>query len=99
MKLAPLADMWPQYPVGTPDDVATLVGGNCGDNITKYNWDSRRLDQRGRNRRTCSQHLFNRTDRRSVPRADPSSRGISSLWFVNRLSRVELQVPVTGLGI
>ena len=30
MKLAPLADMWPQYPVGPKDAVATLVGGNCG---------------------------------------------------------------------
>jgi hypothetical protein len=40
MKLAPLADMWPQYPVGPKAEVATLVGGDCGDNITKYNWDT-----------------------------------------------------------
>jgi hypothetical protein len=41
MKLAPLADMWPQYPVGPKDGgVATLVGGNCGDNITKYDWNT-----------------------------------------------------------
>ena len=38
MKLAALADMWLQYPVGTKDEVATLIGGNCGDNITKYDW-------------------------------------------------------------
>ena len=35
MKLAALADMWLQYPVGTKDEVATLVGGNCGDNTTE----------------------------------------------------------------
>jgi hypothetical protein len=40
MKLAALADMWLQYPVGTKDEVATLIGGNCGDNITKYDWDT-----------------------------------------------------------
>ena len=40
MKLAPLADMWTQYPTDSKSAVATLVGGTCGDNITKYDWDT-----------------------------------------------------------
>ena len=40
MKLAPLSEMWPQYPDGTRAQVAALVGGACGENITKYNWDT-----------------------------------------------------------
>jgi len=40
MKLAALKDMWLQYPVGPKAEVAKLVGGNCGDSITKYNWDT-----------------------------------------------------------
>ena len=40
MKLAPLADMWDQYPLDPPDGVAALIGGDCGDNITKYNWET-----------------------------------------------------------
>jgi hypothetical protein len=38
MKLASLVDMWTEYPTDTKDVVATLIGGTCGDNITKYDW-------------------------------------------------------------
>lgn len=40
MQLAPLTDMWPHYLTGTKADVATTVGGTCGANITKYDWDT-----------------------------------------------------------
>lgn len=40
MTLAPLDDMWPNYPIGTKEEVATLVGGACGASITKYDWDT-----------------------------------------------------------
>jgi hypothetical protein len=35
-----LSEMWPQYPDGPKEDVATLVGGPIGDHITKDGWDS-----------------------------------------------------------
>lgn len=40
MELPPLDKMWPNYPIGTPAEVAVLVGGPVGDNITKYNWET-----------------------------------------------------------
>jgi hypothetical protein len=40
MKLAPLDDMWPHYPIGTKGDVASLIGGNCAKNILTYDWDT-----------------------------------------------------------
>jgi hypothetical protein len=32
--------MWNEYPKGTPDTVATLVGGPIGKNITDYKWET-----------------------------------------------------------
>lgn len=40
MKLAPLTEMWPQYPNGSKEEVAVLVGGTAGSNITKYDWET-----------------------------------------------------------
>jgi hypothetical protein len=40
MPLPSLDSMWPQYPNGSPDDVAALVGGAVGENITKYHWET-----------------------------------------------------------
>lgn len=40
MKLAPLSEMWEQYPIGPKADVAALIGGPCETNITKYDWDT-----------------------------------------------------------
>lgn len=54
MKLPTLDSMWPQYPIGTPADVAVLVGGTLGSNITKHHWEtccirlSRSLNYSGR---------------------------------------------------
>ena len=54
MSLPSLDSMWPQYPIGAPADVAVLVGGTVGDNITKYHWEtccirlSRSLNYAGR---------------------------------------------------
>ena len=32
--------MWPLYPIGAPADVAVLVGGTLGDNITNNHWET-----------------------------------------------------------
>jgi len=52
--LAPLANMWNHYPIGTKEEVAVLVGGDAGKNITKNDWEtccirlSRSLNMSGR---------------------------------------------------
>jgi hypothetical protein len=52
--LAPLADMWPNYPVEKKSEVASLIGGSVGASIMKYDWDtccirlSRSLNYSGR---------------------------------------------------
>ena len=40
MALPPLDTMWPLYPIGEPADVAVLVGGTIGDNITTNHWET-----------------------------------------------------------
>ena len=40
MALPPLDTMWPLYPIGQPADVAVLVGGTIGDNITTNHWET-----------------------------------------------------------
>ena len=32
--------MWSHYPIGSPAEVAVLVGGTVGQNITKYKWET-----------------------------------------------------------
>jgi hypothetical protein len=32
--------MWFNYPIGPPAEVAVLVGGTVGDNITNYKWET-----------------------------------------------------------
>jgi len=54
VQLPTLDSMWPQYPNGAPADVATLVGGTVGSNITESHWEtccirlSRSLNYAGR---------------------------------------------------
>jgi type VI secretion system (T6SS) effector Tae4 (amidase) len=40
MGLPSISQMWPNYPQGTKEEVAKVVGGTVGDNITKYDWDT-----------------------------------------------------------
>jgi hypothetical protein len=85
MKLPPLEDMWPEYPLGAPDGVAVLVGGTIGNNITKYHWEtccirlSRALNYGGRPVQGFAGMANPYMDAKTHVRA---AKGADSKWYI-----------------